>query len=126
MKVFLHGLECHAFHGVPDEEQAIGHRYLIDLTATVPDPAGEDHLGDSVDYAAMGAVALEVMSSPPCRTVEYLAWKIGTEVLHRFSAVQDIEVTVQKIHPPAPMIAESAGVEVTLSRSGAPKVNHPG
>lgn len=121
MRVFLHGLECHAFHGVPDEEQVIGHRYLLDLAATVPDPAGEDHLGDSVDYGAMGAVALEVMSGPSRRTVEFLAWKIGTEILARFSAVEEVDVTLQKVHPPAPMIAESAGVELTLTRASAPK-----
>ncbi|MFZ4509220.1 MAG: dihydroneopterin aldolase, partial [Fimbriimonas sp.] len=39
MQVFVTGLDVYAFHGVPDAEREVGHRYRADLTLEVDEDA---------------------------------------------------------------------------------------
>ncbi len=115
--VLVQGLELHAYHGVPDAEREIGHRYVIDLKLDVEGKAFEtDDVAETVDYAAAGKTAQDVAENQQFRTVERLARVIGEAIVAQFPLVEAADVTVRKPLPPAPMLAAFAGVSVRTQR----------
>lgn len=116
-QVFLKDLEFYAHHGVPAEERVVGHRYVISLTMNVEGGAQEsDRVEDTVDYGEVASVIFEVATAKQYQTVERVAQKVAQVLLDRFPLIASLEITLAKRLPPAPMIAESAGVVLTLSR----------
>ena len=119
LTLFVRGLEFYAYHGVPSEERVIGHRYIVDLELDVKSSAEfSDDISDTVDYAAVAQTVLEVGTSRQFKTIERLAQAMAESLLERFSKIDRVHVTLAKLLPPAPFIAEEAGVELELSRSG--------
>jgi dihydroneopterin aldolase len=115
--VFLQGLEAYCFHGVSDEEQAIGHRYSIDLEIECAARATEtDSVEDTVDYASAGRIALETAQEGQYRTVERLAWVIGERILAGIPLADVVSVAVSKRLPPFAAVADAAGASVTVKR----------
>src|SRR5437016_4674805 len=109
--VVIRGLEFYAHHGVSDEEQAIGHRYKVDLDLEVDGTADEtDDVAGTVDYGAAAQKAIAIAQGRQHRTVEKLAKTIADGLLQEFASIQSLTVTVIKRLPPAPVIAEEAGV----------------
>lgn len=118
----VRGLEGYAHHGVPDEEQTVGHRYRIDADLHLPScPAADtDDVAGTVDYGAVCAELLTVLHGERRRTVERLARLMADRLLARFPTVTMIEITVEKPFPPAPVIAASLGVRLMLERISEP------
>jgi len=115
--VFIRGLEFYGFHGVPAEERFIGHRYRVDLELRVEGSADEsDHISDTVDYGAIGQMAVAIGTTEVAHTVERLARLIAERILDAHAKVQSVWISVAKPYPPAPMIAAEAGVELELAR----------
>lgn len=115
--VLIEGLQVYAYHGVPDAEREIGHRYLIDLKLDVEGKAFEtDDVAETVDYGAAARVALAETAKEQYRTVERLARVIGQRLIADFGLIEVAEVTVRKPLPPAPFLAASAGVMVRTQR----------
>jgi dihydroneopterin aldolase len=115
--VLVRGLEFYGFHGVPDAEQVVGHRYIVDVELEV-DGAAEltDDVADTVDYGqvAHGLSLLGVNSQ--FRTVERLARAMADHLLEAYPRVVELEIEVRKLLPPAPVILEEAGVRLTVRR----------
>jgi dihydroneopterin aldolase len=117
VQVFVHGIEFYGYHGVPEAERAVGHRYLVDVELDVSDQASlSDRIEDTVDYGAVGAMVLENGAKPGIATVERLARLIAESILERFPSVKQVTVTVAKPYPPMPVIAQQAGVTLTVGR----------
>jgi 7,8-dihydroneopterin aldolase/epimerase/oxygenase len=117
MRVFIEGLDLYAYHGVPDEERAIGHRYTIDVQMDVTEQASTtDRVQDTVDYGQIAKEVQQLAESAQFRTLERLAAEIARKVMEGHPTVTWISVSVRKPKPPAPVIAESVGVTHTLSR----------
>jgi len=115
--VLVEGLQLYAYHGVPDAEREVGHRYLIDLKLEVDGQAFEtDEVSDTVDYGAAARVAQQAAEKQQFRTVERLARVIGEDLLNTFENLEAAEVTVRKPMPPAPFLASHAGVVVRSQR----------
>lgn len=116
--VRVRGLETYAHHGVPDEEQAIGHRYRFDLDLGLATCGAteSDAVSETVNYAEVCGAVLEVCHASRRRTLERLATLVLDEMFARFPSVVWAEVTVVKPHPPAPFIVESLGVTIRRDR----------
>ncbi|MBX7134300.1 MAG: dihydroneopterin aldolase [Fimbriimonadaceae bacterium] len=116
--VFVRGLEFYAHHGVPDEEQVIGHRYSVDIDLEVDGKADEsDSVDDTADYGAVSALVQSVGRREQVRTVERLAAILGDAILARFPLTQTVTVNLMKRLPPTDAIIESAGVRLHRTRS---------
>lgn len=117
MTVFLRGLQVYAFHGASAEEQAVGHRYLVNIEMEVPDVVGDtDSLDDTVDYGEMGAFATRILLERKFVTVEAAATSLARSLLEQFSLLTQVSVELSKLLPPGGLIAESAGAWVMLVR----------
>ena len=78
IEIFLQGLEFYGYHGVPDAEREVGHRYRVDLTMQVNSRAEEtDDISDSADYAKIGADIVRFGENQQYRTLEKLAHEMG-------------------------------------------------
>lgn len=115
-KVHVRGLECYAYHGVPDEEQVIGHRYLIDIEAEVAETACvNDQISGTVNYVDLAQAALVVMKEQN-RTVEHVASRVADAVLSLDQRIDAVTVKIEKPLPPAPIIAAAVGVTLCRRR----------
>ncbi len=116
-KVFIKGLEFYAFHGVTAEEQAIGHRYIADLSLDVTGDATEtDEIAGTVDYAIAGNTALSILTRGNYKTMERTAALACDALLRVFPAVSRVEISLAKRLPPTHLIAAEAGVIVVRTR----------
>jgi 7,8-dihydroneopterin aldolase/epimerase/oxygenase len=115
--VFVEGLELYAYHGVPDEEQALGHRYRIDVRLELDGGATtSDDVEETVDYALVAKLAQEYAQSHQFRTVERLAAGLAQLMIERFDIAETVWVRVAKLLPPAPHVVSQTGVEIRRSR----------
>jgi dihydroneopterin aldolase len=115
--VLIRGLEFYAYHGVPAEERVIGHRYRVDLEMEIEGGCDDnDDVSETVDYGAAATQVVAIAQGHRCRTVEKLAKTIADRLIAEHVCIQRITVTLMKRLPPAPIIAEEAGVRLTVSR----------
>lgn len=115
--ISIHGLETYAYHGVPDHEQATGHRYQLDIEMEVSGSADiSDDVADTVDYGEAALLALKVVNGPSVRTLERLTRLIAEAIFREFPSVVSLTVNVEKPFPPAPIVAKSMGVRLSLER----------
>lgn len=116
--LFIEGLEFYAHHGVPDAEQEIGHRYAVDLELDVREKATQsDRVEDTVDYAAVARALIDAAQGTRYRTLERLAAALCDTLFESFASVVEVRMRLAKRLPPAPILAEVAGVEIVRSRS---------
>ena len=116
--IVIEGLEFYAFHGVPDAEQTIGHRYKVDarLSADTRPAGASDDVADTVNYADVAAVIIEVGTTAQYRLLERLAERMADAIFARFVQVQAVNLRVSKPLPPMNAIVASVGVEITRTR----------
>lgn len=116
--VFVEQLEFYAFHGVPDEEQKIGHRYAVSVALEVEGQAHEsDSVSDTVDYGEVCRLLVDTATKTQTRTLERLGTQMCEEILREFSRVTDVNLRIWKPNPPTPFVVEKAGVEIFRSRN---------
>jgi dihydroneopterin aldolase len=109
--VYVKGLEFYAFHGVTEEERAVGHRLRLSISAEVEETAGKsDLVHETLDYGKLASFALEVASRSQSRTLEHVVDRLGEAVLMRFPICVSVEVELEKIAPPLPFTIEAVGV----------------
>lgn len=115
--VFIRGIEFYGFHGVPAEERVVGHRYRVDVELQVAGNADRsDHISETVDYGALAVQITEIGTIQQVQTVERLARIMGEDILSSQPQVTALKISVAKPNPPAPVIADIAGVELVLTR----------
>ena len=117
MRVFIQGLEFYGYHGVPDAEQAIGHRYELDIELDVEENASEtDNIADTVDYGSVAQFAVGIGQNTKFRTLERLSNELCKRLLDSDGRIRSISVTVKKLLPPAPVIVKAVGVQSVLQK----------
>jgi len=118
VNVFVNNLEFYAYHGVPDAEQAIGHRYMVDLEALIESKATHtDRVEDTLDYGQLARVIVETATQHQFRTVERLAQVISENLLSEFPGLLEGTLSISKPMPPMPFIASEAGIRLHFERS---------
>ena len=114
-KIVLQGLEFHAFHGVFEEEQRLGARFVIDVELYLDLP-GEDDLEQSVDYAAVYALIQSHVTQKRYDLIEVLANKLATDLLAAQPKLDGVLVRVHKPHAPLPGVFKDIYAEITRYR----------
>lgn len=115
--VEIRELEIYAYHGVPDEEQKIGHRYLLNVRMDVNGTAdATDDVRDTVEYGALGKRLADAVATTQFRTLERLADHLASLVLDEQPLVARVEIDLAKRLPPAPILAAATAVRLVRSR----------
>ena len=117
-RIELEGIEFHGFHGVPEPERAIGHRYRVDLSLELDlRPAGQsDDLRLTVDYGEVARRVIEIGTGPSVQLIEALAERITAAVLEEYPPVRAVDVRVAKLQPPFPVVLEACAVRIRRAR----------
>ncbi|MBU8788643.1 MULTISPECIES: dihydroneopterin aldolase [Bacillus] len=118
-KVYVEGMEFYGYHGVFDEENKLGQRFRVDLTAYLDlSEAGKtDRIDATINYAELYKLCKEVVEGEPVNLVETLAETIAGHVLKQFQTVQECTVKVTKPDPPIPGHYKSVAIEMTRKRT---------
>lgn len=116
--IIINGLEFYAYHGASDQEQTVGHRYVVNarLSVDTTRAGASDVLSDTVSYSRVAKRIVEVGTQERFRLLEALAARIVSSVFEEFEAVSAIKIRVEKICPPMNAIVASVGVEISRSR----------
>jgi dihydroneopterin aldolase len=114
-RIELRGLSGVGRHGVLPHERALGQRFVADVTLHLEtrEAARHDDLDRTVDYGAVSAQVVAVITGEPVDLVETLAQRIADAVL-RSELVQAVDVSVHK--PQAPLSVPFQDVVVTIHR----------
>jgi dihydroneopterin aldolase len=113
-KILLIGAHFFARHGVSDDEQRLGGRYVVDveLQRDLARAAASDNLADTVSYSGVYRTVSEIVEGKSFRLIETLAETIAQTLLARYAA-ESVRVRVKKQPPPMDGIIDYAGVEIT-------------
>jgi 7,8-dihydroneopterin aldolase/epimerase/oxygenase len=116
--ILINGLEFYGYHGASDQEQTVGHRYLVDVRLLVDtrEAGVSDSLSDTVSYSRVARRIVEIGTTERYRLLESLARRLTDTIFSEFPDVQKIRLRVVKICPPMNAIAASVGVEITRGR----------
>lgn len=116
--ILINGLEFYAYHGASDQEQTVGHRYVVHVRLGVDtnQAACSDLLSETVSYSRVARRIVEIGTQERFRLLEALAARLAAAVLDEFPPVFSITLRVEKIFPPMNAIVASVGVEITRYR----------
>ncbi|MDX2064407.1 MAG: dihydroneopterin aldolase [Fimbriimonadaceae bacterium] len=122
LTVHIRDLDVYAYHGVPDAEQAVGHRYRVDLDAVLAAcPALEtDRVAETLDYGLVGRFIAERIRGTQFRTLERLADDIADRLMREWPYIRAIRLSIRKPLPPAPIIAREVGITLSRVRRAGP------
>ena len=84
----------------------------LDVHADLSAAAASDDLADTIDYAAVIAVAARIVETERFQLLERLATRIA-EACREDERVSAVTVTVRKLRPPVPAALDHVGVRVT-------------
>ena len=112
-RLFLTGMTFFARHGVLEEEQRLGQRFVVDLEVGIDGraAAATDDPARCVDYAVLYGVVEETVRGGPHRLIETVAERVAEAVLSRFP-VAYARVRVAKPQAPLPGVFREAAVEI--------------
>jgi dihydroneopterin aldolase len=117
-QIIVQGIEFYAYHGVPDAEQQIGHRYRVDLVVDLDlrEAGRTDDLRHTVSYGDLARLVIQIGTSQQRRLLESLAEQMCNAILEQFPAIQRVELFIAKRLPPTGTITELAGVKIVRVR----------
>jgi dihydroneopterin aldolase len=115
--VLLEGIEFYGYHGVPDAEQVVGHRYSVDVEVgcDLAEAGATDDVAKTIDYGELALRVLEIGRRGRFRLIEALAEAVAREALLHPRALH-VRVRVRKLLPPIDAIVAAAAVEIQRSR----------
>lgn len=116
----LRGLRAVGICGALPEEQVRPQPFEIDLEVRADlRPAGaSDRLDDTIDYGAVGALVVGIVSEERFTLLERMAQRIAEAALAD-SRVRSVTVAVRKLRPPVPFELDTSGVRITRTRGDA-------
>jgi dihydroneopterin aldolase len=118
-KILLKGLRFHGYHGVAEEERRMGQKYEVDaeLICDLSAAGQTDDFLQTIDYAAVVRLIIEIGTQKSFQLFEALAEAIAHSILDRFP-VKEVRIVVKKLSPPIAQTLAYAGVEIHRKRDG--------
>ncbi|OEL13698.1 Dihydroneopterin aldolase 1, partial [Dichanthelium oligosanthes] len=118
-KLILRGLQFHGFHGVKQEEQTLGQKFVVDIDAWMDlAAAGEsDSIADTVSYTDIYRIAKDVVEGMPHNLLESVAHSIAKATLLKFPQISAVRVKVGKPHVAVQGVLDYLGVEIMRLRT---------
>ncbi len=112
-RIIVSGIRFHARHGATRIEREIGVRYFVtvEMEKDLNPSMASDALADTVDYAVVHDVVLDVARSNSFYLLETLAGEVARRLLSQFS-IAAVRVQVRKETPVLDGIVDWVGVDI--------------
>lgn len=100
IKISLHQLKFHAYHGLYEEEKKTGNDFEVNLDAWFEEPADSiTQLNQTINYATLYSLVKKRMNIPE-PLLETIAMDIALQSKAQFPVICEINVSVRKVNPP--------------------------
>jgi len=115
--IIIKGIRFHGHHGVPEAERQVGGHYEIDATlhCSLVSAGRTDALEDTIDYASVVNLIVDIGTQQSFQLIEALAETITSEILKQFP-IDTVQLTVKKLHPPIEQPITYFAVEISRSK----------
>lgn len=112
-RIGLRGLKFYGYHGVLQEEKALGQLFIIDvdLYHDLSKAGKTDSVEDTINYAEVYEGIKRIVTTERYDLIEKLGERIAEEILENFPCT-GIRVVVHKPEVPIPGIFDEAFVEI--------------
>lgn len=117
-RLTINNAEFYAYHGVKNEEQALGGKYQVDADLYYNGIAAvlSDDVNDAVNYEEAMFCIDEIMNGDPINLIETLAHDILSALLDKFPHLVKATVRIRKMNAPIRHVIGWVEVEQTLNR----------
>jgi dihydroneopterin aldolase len=117
-RIFIRGVQVHAYHGVFEEERKLGQRFIFDVDYWVEarDYARADDYTKAVSYADVYETLMAVATGPRVKLIEALAERAAEALLERFPQIEKVRIELHKPSAPIAGVLSDVGVEVVRVR----------
>ncbi|MDF2520843.1 MAG: dihydroneopterin aldolase [Clostridia bacterium] len=118
-KILLKNLSFYGYHGVLEEENKLGQKFIINavLYVDLEEACSSDSVYDTVNYAEVFEIIQYHATIMKYKLIEALAQNIINEIFQKHKRVQEIEITVKKPEAPVNGIYDYLGVEIRRRRN---------
>ena len=114
--IHLHQVQIHAYHGLYEEEKVWGNDFIIDLSVQYqPARLPVQELEQTINYVTLYELVKKHMqvATPLLETV---VSTIAMDILAQFSLVEQVVISIRKLHPPISQFVGQTGVSLSLTR----------
>lgn len=117
-KIKIRGLEVFAHHGVFEEENVLGQKFIVDadLLMSTREAGRKDDLNASVDYGNVCTKISQIMQDTTCRLIETVAERVAEGLLLQYGQVMEVHLELKKPWAPILMPIDTVSVEITRKR----------
>jgi 7,8-dihydroneopterin aldolase/epimerase/oxygenase len=119
-RIILKGLQVFARHGVLPEENKLGQRFALDVTAFLdlrPAGSGDDYRR-TVCYDALTKLVIETVTAKRFYLIEAAAESVAQALLAAFPTIERVVVEVRKPGAAIDAVFDHVAAAVDRSRSG--------
>ena len=99
--IILENMRFYAHHGVFEQERQIGSWYEASLKIKLDftQALETDDVKDTINYAKVYDIIAEEMRIPS-NLLEYVAGRIINAIRQKFPEIEELEISLSKLHPP--------------------------
>ncbi len=115
-KITIENLEVFAYHGVCEEERALGQKFMISLELYMDLLAAgkSDALKATIDYAEVCRIVTRHVQSRKYNLIETVAQSIADTLLLRYrDELEEVSVSIKKPWAPIALTVDSCGVAIS-------------
>jgi hypothetical protein len=117
-KLFINNLEIFANHGLFEEENKLGQKFIFDIECELNYKKAlfSDEMTDSISYADIADVVVKTATINTFNLLERLVGEILKNIFNEFPQIEKIKLTVNKPAAPISYHFEQCGVKVEITR----------
>ena len=114
-RIEIRGLEVFAHHGVYEEEQRLGQRFIVDavLKLDLSAAGSGDELADTIDYGSVARQITALLQRENYQLIERAATVTAEELLNMDEQVREVTIRLAKPWAPIGLPLQSVAVEIT-------------
>lgn len=118
-RICLTGLSFYGYTGCFDFEKQNGQTFLVDLTLCFSElrAARTDILSDTVHYGEVFEVVKDIVENGRFNLIEYMAGRIVSDLLDKFSEIEAVETVVSKPDAPVEGVFQAMSVRIFRDRT---------
>ncbi|MCZ4272883.1 dihydroneopterin aldolase [Maritalea porphyrae] len=117
-KIVLADLAFYGYHGVMQEENALGQRFRIDLECGVDlsKPGLTDDVEDTISYDQIFNLVNERVTQTRFKLIEALGQHLIDGLFDTFETIEWVRVRVRKPEAPIPVVTGEFAIELVRDR----------
>lgn len=117
LTINLDQMQFYAYHGVLEQERAVGNTFVVDLSLTLSKTTSlyQDELDETINYALVYDAVAEEMYKPS-QLLEHVVGRIAQRLFGDFPLIARLTIQLSKQKPPFSADIQAARISLTIER----------